>query len=213
MLTAGTTAGGAIAECPFCLARQYPWPQVGTLITLLSGFDVGQSGEVVADQWGTCPPDRFLVKMAYHEPGALRMVMPSHELFLDVERLVVPAWMPSLSIEDNGFLHESLLLSLEDIKAARGRENVGKSLLSLIATCWGRRLPLRATELWLLLNAHGVGSELKPDVVDYFDFGTKLLTQTQGRPAVKRRQMPAMSRGRYLTEAQRALRAEIFGHD
>jgi hypothetical protein len=213
MLAAGITAGGAIAECPFCLARQHPWPQIDTLITLLSGVDVGQSGVVVADQWGTCPPDRFLVKMAHHESGTLRMVMPSHELFLDVKQLVVPAWMPPLSIQDNGFLHESLLRSLEDIKAARGRESVGKSVLSIIATCWGRRLPLRGAELWLLLNAHGVGSELKSDVIDYFDFGMKLLTQTQGRAAVKRRRMPAMSRGRYLTKAQRALHVEIFGHD
>ncbi len=212
MLATGITAGGAITECPFCLARQHPWPQIGTLITLLSGFDVGQSGVVVADQWGTCPPDRFLVKMAYAESGVLRMVMPSHDLFLDVEQLIVPAWMPSLSIEDNGFLHEGLLRSLEGLKAARGRENIGKSLLSVIATCWGRRLPLRGAELWLLLNAHGIDSHLKSDVIDYFDFGTKLLTQTQGRPAVKRRRMPAMSKGRYLTKAQRALRAEIFGH-
>jgi hypothetical protein len=212
MLATGITAGGTITECPFCLARQHPWPQIGTLITLLSGFDVGQSGVVVADQWGTCPPDRFLVKMAYAESGALRMVMPSHDLFLDVEQLIVPAWMPSLSIEDNGFLHEGLLRSLEGLKAARGRENIGKSLLSVIATCWGRRLPLRGAEFWLLLNAHGIDSHLKSDVIDYFDFGTKLLTQTQGRPAVKRRRMPAMSKGRYLTKAQRALRAEIFGH-
>jgi hypothetical protein len=213
MLAAGNTAGGAIAECPFCLARRHPWPQIGTSITLLSGYDVGQSGVVVEDQWGTCPPDRFLVKMAYDESGALRMVMPSHELFLDVKQLVVPAWMPSLSIEDNGFLHESLMRSLEDLKAARGRENVGKLILALIATCWGRRLPLRGTEVWLLLNAHGVGSQLKSDVIEYFDFGMKLLTETQGRPAVKRRRMPAMSRGRYLTKARRTLRAEIFGHD
>ncbi len=88
---------GAVAWCPYCLAGMHPRPAIGSSIVFLNESDVGQSGLVMADQWRTCPSDRFLAKMAHEETGTLRMAMPSHELFLDVELLVVPAWMPPVS--------------------------------------------------------------------------------------------------------------------
>jgi hypothetical protein len=207
------TEGGAISRCPYCLASLHPWPPIGTTIIFLNGSVVGQSGMVVADQWGTCPRDRFLVKMSYDETGKLRMVMPSHELFLDAEMLAVPVWMPPVSIEDNAFLHNSLPDSLDKLTTECDRGSLGESLHSIIATCWRRRLPLGGADIWPFLNAHGVAPRLKAVVIDYFDFGTRLLTKTQGRSAVRRRRMPAMSKGRYLTKAQRDLRLKILGHD
>ena len=183
------TEGSAVSRCPYCLAARHPWPPVGTSIIFLNGSDAGQSGTVVADEWGTCPPDRLLVKMSYEETGALRMVMPGNELFLDVGELIVPAWMPPVSIEDNAFIHDSLLRSQPT--AICGRQTFGELLSSIAATCWRRRLPLEGVDIWPLLNAHGVSPSLEAKVIDYFDFGIKLLTSTQGRAAVKRRRMPA----------------------
>ncbi len=168
---------------------------------------------VVAEEWGTCPSDKFLVKMAYEETGRLRMVMPHYELFLDVKVFAVPAWMPPLSIEDNSFIHDSLRYSVDKPIAASERGELGELMHSVIATCWQRRLPLRGVDIWPLLNAHGVSPHLEANVIDYFDFGTTLLTTAQRRTAVKRRRMPAMSKGRYLTAAQRELRVSLFGHD
>jgi hypothetical protein len=120
--------------------------------------------------------------------------------------------MPPISIEDNALLHESLLLSLDRITAAHDRSMVGKSLRGIVGTCWSRRLPLDGADIWPMLDAHGVGPHLKADVIDFFEFGVSLLTATQGRSAVKRKRMPAMAQGRYLTTAQRELRLKIFGH-
>lgn len=138
--------------------------------------------------------------MAYEEMGTLRMVMPSQELFLDVELLVVPAWMPPVSIEDNAFLHDNLMRFLDELTVACDCEIFGESLLPIIATCWRRRLPLKGVDIWPLLSAHGIGPHLEVSFIGHFDFGTKLLTSAQGRTAVKRRRMLAMSKGRYLTK-------------
>ncbi len=62
-----STEGGAVSICPYCLAAMHPRPPVGTSIIFLNGIDTGQSGMVVADEWGTCPSGRFLVKMPYEE--------------------------------------------------------------------------------------------------------------------------------------------------
>jgi hypothetical protein len=203
---------GAVSGCPYCRASENPWPPEGTSLVFLKGIDAGQSGVVVKDSWGTCPSDRFLVKMEYEKTRALRMVMPSHELYLDSKLFVVPAWMPPISIEDNALLHECLLGSLDKITAAHGRSMVGNSLLGIIATCWWQRLPLDGADIWPMLDAHGVASNLKADFIEFFEFGVSLLTAIQGRPAVKRKRMRAMSQGRYLTKGRRELRLKKFGH-
>ncbi len=190
------------SRCPYCLAEQHLWPPIGTSIIFLNGIGVGQSGVVVADRWGTCPPDRFLVKMPNAKVGTLRMVMPTHELFVDVKLLSVPTWMPPVSIEDNAFLHRSLLHSLDKLTAACDCGVVGEALGEIIATCWRRRLPLEGVDIWPLLKAHGVDANFEANMADCFDFGIRLLTRTQGRTGVKRKRMVAMSKGRYLTGAK-----------
>jgi hypothetical protein len=53
----------------YCLASENPWPPKGTSLVFLNGMHAGQSGVVVEDPWGTCPSDRFLVKMEYEKTG------------------------------------------------------------------------------------------------------------------------------------------------
>lgn len=211
--TTSLTKIGVASECPYCLAAAHPWPPIGTSIVFLNGGEVGQSGVVVADERGICPSDRFLVKMPYDKPGVLRMVMPSHELFLDAQLLVVPSWMAPLSIRDNAFLHDSLPSSLNDLTPATDHGITDQSLDWIIATCWRHRLPLVGAEVWPVLKAHGADAKLEAGFINCFDFGTRLLTTTQGRPSVKRRRMSPMSKGRYITKAQQSIRLELFGHD
>ena len=204
-------ADGALA-CPYCLAAQSPWPVVGTSLMFLNGIDVGQVGVVVRDKWGTCPSDRFLVKMEYEKQSdVLRMVMPRHELYLDVNLLRIPDWVPSVSIEDNARLHERFLCC-GGLAAAQDRDGFGTAFADVVHVCWQHRLPLNAEEIWLALQAHGLDPHSKARVVELFEFGTGLLVRTHGRPAIKRKRMPPMSRGRYLTKAERELRLRIFGH-
>jgi hypothetical protein len=135
--------------------------------------------------------------------SVLRMVMPGHELCLDISQFAVPSWMPSVSIDDNAALHESLRSHLSEAIVAGNAIAVGNALREFIYTCWQRRLPLDGKAIWPMLEAHGVDQHLKNAVGDVFDFGIDLLRSTQGRPPVKRKLMPAMSKGRYLTPTER----------
>lgn len=208
-----STESSLVAHCPYCLAGMHPWPPIGTSIRFLNGSDVGQVGLVVEDDWGTCPSDRFLVRMGYQKANNLRLVMPSHELFLDVDLMVIPSWMPSVSTEDNAHLHNALLRSLGFYSTASERFSVGELTRHVIAACWRRRLPLNGVDLWPLFMAHSVQVNIEAEFIEYFDFGISLLVATHGRKAIKQKRMPAMSKGRYLTKAQRELHLDIFGHD
>ena len=207
----GTRENVLTTQCPYCLARQHPWPSIGTSILFLNRWDAGEVGVVVPDQWGTCPSDRFLVKMSYAKDDSLRLVMPSHDLFLDIKRFSVPLWMPPLSIEDNAILHESLMSSLAGLSINRNLTTVREALVPIIERCWRRRFPLNGRDIWPLLEAHGVKANLRTYLIDSFDYGIELLTWANGRVAVRRRRMPAMSKGHYHTKMQAEIQTLLRG--
>lgn len=139
--------------------------------------------------------------------------MPGHDLYVDTALFSVPAWMPPVSIDDNAALHESLLDILPHVVVGAHEFSFKPDLLwRVVSVCWQRRLPLQRSDIWPLIQAHGVSVRHKSRVLDFFDFGVKLLTVTHGRPAIKRKRMVPMSKGRYLTRAQRDLRIQLFGH-
>lgn len=202
-----------ISRCPYCQALAQPWHQPGTSVVFLSGFDAGKIGIVVADRWGTCPSDRFLVQMPYEREGVTRMVNPLSDLTIDKDKFFVPSWMPSLSIEDNSSLHRSIGPCVTALTMADDRVDLSSSLRGVIETCWRRRLPITGAEIWRVVAAHAPNHDQKDDVVSRFDFGIGLLTYTHGRPAVKCRRMAPMSKGHYLTKRAQQLRRHILGHD
>lgn len=204
---------GKVPDCPYCLAAQNPRPAVGKSLIFLNGINVGLVGVVVNDVWGKCPSDSFLVRMEYEKhPTALQMVMPRHDLYLEAGSLLTPNWMPPLSIEDNARLHERLLCCRSQLMAVKDRSSFGSAFTGIIDVCWRHRLPLSGEEVWLAPNAHDIGLRWKADVIGLFTFGMGLLTGARGRSANKRRRMPPMSQGRYLTKAERKLHLSLSRH-
>jgi hypothetical protein len=135
-----------------------------------------------------------------------RVVRPDLELFLDPLHLIPPPWMPPLSIQDAFILHEMVLLAAErDLMRTEAQ-------YPLINVCWSHRLPLSGSEVWAMLEAHGCDPIARPVVIERFDFGVGLLVGTQGRPPVKKRRMPALSKGRYLTARKKADWQRLFGY-
>ncbi|MGU9980723.1 hypothetical protein ACJ4V0_11855 [Phreatobacter sp. HK31-P] len=82
---------------------------------------------------------------------------------------------------------------------------------AIIQTVWWQRYPVRAEDLWPMLEAHGFPKSHLLRFVDRFNFGIDLLVHAQGRRPNSRRRMEPLSKGRYLTAAQVALRSRIFG--
>jgi hypothetical protein len=179
----------------------------------LSGGDVGQVGVVVDNAEIARSIGRFTVKLPCDPDHVTTMVNPEHDLFIDRALMTVPQWMPPLSIEDACALHEMVLDVLRWPPQRPRRKAAAKMVKGLIARCWGDRLPVSGAEVWGIVAAHGALPELEKPLIELFEFGMELIVETQGRPPVKRRRMPPLSRGRYLTKRNRELWLRHFGHD
>ena len=199
-------------ECPYCLSyKDESWPVPNAELILLNKQDAGYRC-VVADQSQNVNfTDRFLVRMEYERRDILRSVMPGHDQYLDVRQYKVPTWMPELAIEDNAALHERLMQSLRTIFLADDRSSLAPGLHGIIHVCWWKRFPINGAELWPMLEAHGVLPRLRRDAIELIDFGLYTLRYAQGRAPNKRRRMPPMSQGRYLTKRHKEINIRCLG--
>jgi hypothetical protein len=196
------------------LAANNPWPAVGTTILFLRRENIGQTGVVIEDKFGSCRGGSFLVRLANQGEGVIgSAVMPFTDLYIDVNEFCLPTWMPPVSIEDNAHLHEGMLRYLVRTSASRNRRVRKESIQSLIATCWWGRLPLDGNDIWPMLAAHGVRESDRSFLIQHFEFGLDLLRNVNGRRAIKRKRMPAFSENIYLSKAQREPRYKILCHD
>lgn len=213
MPVGGPEISGVASGCPYCLAKQNLWPEVGTSLIFLKGFDSGYWGEVVADKWNVCSRNQILVHMEYERAStACRFVTPGRDLYVSARLYSVPDWMPPYSIDDNWAVHESLVDSMPQIVIGTHASALAPEQLSrTIIACWRRRLPLQGSELWPMLEAHGVPSRQKERLLQMFEFGTKILGHANGRRPVKRKRMQPMSLGRYLTRTEEELNISLFG--
>lgn len=198
---------GKKSKCPFCLGRSNRWPSVGTSIVFLTGINAGQEGIVVTFDSKQSSVESFFVKMHRDADRGFRIVMPNNDAFIESKEFIISDWILPLSIEDNFFVHESMIQMLNCVMFSRA------SLIPIISTCWQQRLPVSGAEIWRALQAHGVDAAIKSITIDDFEFGIALLTRTSGRPAVRRRRMSPMSKGRYSTPSQQEIRLRLFVYE
>lgn len=202
----------AARECPYCLSHRLLGYPTGTKLFFLQGPDAGYTG-IVERARAKVREHEILVRMEYEKrKGLLRIVSTERDRCLPKKMFRVPNWMPELSIEDNAVLHSSMLSDIRCLFLAEDRYELKKGISGLFGCVWWRRFPLAGTDLWPMLEAHGVQSHLKDDAIELLDFGLGLLRKIQGRAAIKKKRMPPMSQSRYQTERQRELRVRIFGH-
>jgi hypothetical protein len=160
-----------------------------------------------------CGRDQFLINMEYEKSrAACQFVTPKRDLYLNSLLYSVPDWMPPYSIDDNAALHESLIDSMPPMVIGTYSSALSpEQLWRIVITCWRRRLPLQHNELWPMIEAHGVARHQKARLLQTFEFGIKVLVLANGRQPIKRKRMPPMSVGRYLTSAQEELNIRLFG--
>ncbi len=203
----------AARECPYCLSYGDFNPVSGMTLLFLKGHDAGYRGTVSEPAPTGYRADEFLVRMEYEKrPSVLRIVSPKRDNYLLESRFEVPTWMPNLSIDDNASLHDALMNSIRGPFLADDRNSLAANFHELIRCCWWKRYPVAGRDLWPMLEAHGVQPSLRDETIKFFDFGLDLLRQAQGRSAVKKKCMPSMSQGRYLTKRHRELNIQFFGH-
>jgi hypothetical protein len=203
---------GIEAGCPFCLAKRSTRPKPGQKVLILTSGDTGQFGRCVEDKFNAQRSDQFYVKMDYDKSGGSRVVTSWTDLFLVEPFPNTPDWMPPLSVDDALALHESFLRGLDRTLALKRKQHISTVCLSLVATTWGRRLPLSPEIIWPMLKAHNFSGD-RNNFSALYDFGLDLLIRTNGRKPIKRKLMEPLSRGKYMTPAQRTHWIQFFGHD
>jgi hypothetical protein len=194
---------GIDSGCPFCLAKCDQRPSLGQKILFLNSGDVGQFGCRIEDKHNSVRFDQFLVKMDYEiDENISRVVTPLYDLFLIEPIAPPPGWMLPLSIEDALSVHENMLRGLDYEADPSGESPLRHLCYPIVTGTWWRRLPLSADDIWPMLQAHNFFQSTKKDFATLFDFGNRVLVRARGRPAIKRKRMPPLSRGRYQPDSQ-----------
>ncbi len=203
---------GIAAECPFCKARKHDIPAIGQRILFLVGGDVGEFGIRVDDSKLDLRLDQFVVKMDYETRGYLRNVTRFLDLFMVEPFSPVPNWMPRLSIQDALAIHESMLRGFLSLQERLPRQTK-TFVYSIVSACWWQRLPVNGSDIWPMIEVHGLDKKKKTEFAALFDFGFELLVRSNGRKPIKRKLMPPLSKGRYLSKNDREIWLKHFGHN
>lgn len=197
------THSGARSRCPFCKGRMIASVSSGDRILVLKGMFAGQEATVLSQP--SPVPDEFIVQFDFQAHGEAMRMHYTRDAFVHSPIAEVPPWLCSLSIDDLSALEDAALeMSFQLARIAKGMWSV-ETILPLVATVRHRRLPVVGADLWLMLEAHGLSPKLKSSFCRAFDFGVQLLVSLHGRPPIRRRRVPAMSIGRYLTPKHQEL--------
>jgi hypothetical protein len=196
---ANFTKAGAKSNCPFCKGRMIASVTSGERIILLQGMYSGLRATVSEPGWSD---DEFLVHFDNETRDTLTRISYKRDRFAYFPIKKIPEWLCHLSIDDLSAVEESSLLTALNFAIAPGSKKWSNVLLPLIATIRSRRLPVLSADIWPTLIAHDFPTRQKADFCRFFDFGIDLLVSLNGRPAVQRKMMRPLSRGRYLTPGQ-----------
>lgn len=201
---------GKANGCPFCIAREDRTPTVGERILFLSS-DYGRTGVRVHSANFRPNADEFLVRMDDDPRGYTRSVRQTLYLFVVEPFSPAAPWMPQLSFEDVFAIHESLLRACENIM--HSKQPFEDAIIPIVSTSWQFRLPVNGEEIWPMLAVHGFSQTNRQEFIRDFRFGFEFLVRTNGRAPIRKKRMPPLSKGRYLSENQRVLWLKHFGHN
>jgi hypothetical protein len=198
------TTSGAKAGCPFCRGRMIASVSAGQRIILLKGMYAGRFA-TVSDKPGWSE-DEFLVRFDDEDGDTLTRISYRMDNFLCLPMTKIPTWLCHLSIDDLAAIEDACLQLALKYALAKKSTPWSDLLLPIIATVRGRRLPVLSNDVWPTLLAHGFSRKEKANFQRFFNFAI-LLISLNGRAPIKRKRMPPMSRGRYLSPGQQ----EYFG--
>jgi hypothetical protein len=151
--------------------------------------------------------------MGYNSTDESRIVTLGKGDFIEEPFGEAPHWMVPLSMEDAFVVHEACLEMLDKFSMSTKALHAESTLFTIIGTCWWRRLPLTANDIWPMLKAHGAEGIEAREFGSLFDFGLRLLTAVNGRTPVKRKRMAALSKPRYHSKRQAEFWINYFGHE
>lgn len=188
------TEAGCSNACPFCIGRKTTDLRIGEEIVILDGSRAGQTATVCKD----CDSDRFTVKFQSNNSSEY-IINIKYDRYVRTP-IYTPDWLCQLATDDLCAIDETLLyLAVRKVE----QNAIALDLKPIVDLCWRRRLPISGAEIGITLNKHGVNIDSRS--MDEFELGIQQLVYSCGRPMIKRKKMPPMSKGSYRTEAQRVI--------
>ena len=158
---------------------------------ILNDFNAGMTGTIAnVDLDDRFPKTAFLIAADGDRPGVEQIVNTEHDLVALIgSQVPLPSWLPPLALRDAAELDEVAVWFCDRCSASGQFVWDRTSFYEVIRLCWQRRFPLTPDEVWSVLCAHGMPSELVIESQRTFLEGTELLVYTHGRKAIKKKRV------------------------
>ena len=181
-LSAGVKAG-----CPFCLARNRGTPKVGERVRILSeDMLTGKVGTVVENCFGIpLQPGQILLQMDGVSSGSQLVWDTTAGLLGPFPDTPLPLWALPLYLERAEEVDKFAVKFCEESIWKKGQAPHWDRFYDLVGLVWWRRLPIKSSEMWALLEAHGVPSNWKSRCTKLYQEGIALLRHVTGRKPYK----------------------------
>jgi hypothetical protein len=185
---------GRVAGCPFCIASANRQFRPGERIQIISGSNAGRKGTIVDPPESIKNnPELLVVQMDDESLDQQLMVNSGHAIHERLPSLQIPSWAPPLSIRKSSDLHEELM-GFCKINTTKSITDINTtSLYFIIWYVWNKRLPLEPTNIWNMMEAHGIPLDWKNKVLNISEHGLGLLITVLGKKPIKKYRVAPMT--------------------
>jgi hypothetical protein len=168
---------GIISGCPFCNAINSDLPKIGDRIRVLSDIFEGQIGEVVSS---ICPlgTGEILVHFIDFPIENSYVINTDSDLVELLPCRAIPQWAPPLSLKQMARLHWLVLSFCQEfsmLNKHRQHKPITIEFIHLVVYIWMKRLPLESSDLWAILEAHGISPILRNRLQESFNQFSEVL--------------------------------------
>ncbi len=185
---------GIDSGCPFCLARTAPLPNVGARIQILTDYRAGLMGAVVETR-PSLPLGKgeLLVQFDHDPPGIHCIVSLERDLVAVNSEVPTPIWAPPISLREAAELDDVIVKFCRSSFSLKSWKPHVPTFYEVIRRVWHNRLPLEGTDMWSILEAHGVPQKYKKRLTELYQDGRDLLVYAIGRKPIKKKRIAPFS--------------------
>ncbi len=185
---------GLLSGCPFCTSYRIGIPADGTRFRLISGFRAGDTGTVVSWPKTIAPMEtEFMAQIDGEPPHIQTRINIRGTLIEKLPSQPLPKWAPPLSMDDASKLDEAILYFCQKSLPKNKWLTDWNAFNEIIRIIWHYRLPLDGNALWLVLEAHGVPSQSKKKIIEFYEQGISLVIYCTNKKFRKKRKVQPLT--------------------
>ena len=184
---------GAANGCPFCRAVRSSLPEIGTRFRFLSGFRAGKRGTIVQSPAPYPWPQNECVAQLDGEPASWQSRVLPEDILEFLPAPAPPAWLPPIELRAASDFDAVVVKFCDSGATSAGWHIHWTAYFEVVRFVWWKRLPIKAEEVWAVLQAHGVPVDCQGELSNFFSQGRDLLVYSAGRKPIKKRRVRPLS--------------------